>query len=217
MSARPPAGRVWDLPTRLFHWTLVALVIFSVVAVQLGGFWKDWHMRAGYAILALVVFRILWGFAGSRTARFASFLRGPRAAWAALRGNAPRVDGHDAAGGWSVAALLGFLFVQAAAGLFANDGSYSEGPLAALVSAPTSDALSTLHRYGEWALYALAGAHVAAVAWHAFVRREPLVRAMITGDRAGVRQPTEDDAFVRGRALLLAALAAALVGWVVSL
>jgi cytochrome b len=217
-SAPERAGRVWDLPTRLFHWTLALLVAFSLVSIQLGGFWKDWHMRSGYAILALVVFRLLWGFAGSRTARFASFVRGPRAVLAYLRGRASHAgDGHNPAGGWSVLALLAVLGVQAVTGLFSNDGSFSEGPLARLVSGETSDLFATVHRYGEWAIYAVVGLHLAAIAWYAAVRREPLVRAMVTGRRPGNVVATEDDAMTRLRALLLAALAAALVGWVVTL
>jgi cytochrome b len=211
------AGRLWDLPTRLFHWALVVLVSFSLVSIQLGGFWKDWHMRSGYAILALVVFRLLWGFAGSRTARFATFVRGPRAVLAYFGGRQDHPAGHNPAGGWSVLALLAVLGVQAATGLFSNDGSFSEGPLARLIAGETSDLFATVHRYGEWAIYGVIGLHLAAIAWYGAIRREPLVRAMVTGDRADIDTPTEDDMLTRLRALLLAALAAALVGWVVTL
>jgi cytochrome b len=212
------SARVWDLPLRLFHWTLAALVTFSLVSIQLGGFWKDWHMRSGYAILALLTFRTLWGFAGSRTARFASFVRRPRAVAAYVRGGLRSPpDGHNPLAGWSVLAMLGVLLLQAASGLFSNDGSYTEGPLAHLVSNALSDRLSTLHHYGEWAIYALIGLHLAAIGYYSVVRREPLVRAMVTGDRPGGVAPVRDDVPLRLRALLLALLAALLVGWIVLL
>lgn len=212
-----PPGRVWDLPTRIFHWTLAALVVFSVTSVKFGGLWLEWHMRSGYAILTLLAFRVLWGFAGSRTARFGDFVRGPRAVLAALRGRSDQHDGHSAAGGWSVLAMLAVLLAQAATGLFANDGSFMEGPLARFVSGASSDFASTIHRYGEWALYTMVGLHLAAIAYYGAVRRKPLVRAMVTGDRSGIRAPTEDDTLTRLRALLLAALASGLVGYVVTL
>ena len=94
MSSTDVRIRVWDLPTRIFHWTLAGLVIFSFTTGKVGGGWMEWHLRSGYAILALLVFRLAWGFAGSRTARFAHFLRGPRAALAYARetiGGAPSV------------------------------------------------------------------------------------------------------------------------------
>jgi cytochrome b len=219
---RPPgaqrSARVWDLPLRLFHWTLATLVVFSIVSIKLGGFWKDWHMRSGYAILTLLVFRILWGFAGSRTARFSSFLHGPRVVSAYLRG-LPQVPsaGHNPLGGWSVLAMLAVLLAQAASGLFANDGSFSEGPLAHLVSGAASDRLSTLHRYGEWAICALVGLHLAAIGYRTRIRHEPLVRAMLTGVRSGIAAAVRDDALLRLRALVLALLAAALVSIVVQL
>ena len=79
MSAAPVRIRVWDLPTRIFHWALTVLVLFSFATGKLGGSWLDWHMRSGYVILTLLVFRLAWGVLGSETARFASFLRGPGA------------------------------------------------------------------------------------------------------------------------------------------
>jgi cytochrome b len=212
------AGNVWDLPLRIFHWVLAALVAFSLVSIQLGGFWKEWHMRSGYAILTLLVFRLLWGFAGSRTARFASFVRGPRTVAAYLRsGLGAPPTGHNPLGGWSVLAMLGVLLLQASSGLFANDASYTEGPLAHLVSTTTSDRLSTLHRYGEWVIITLVGLHLAAIGYYSAVRREPLVRAMLTGERPGSFAPVCDDLWLRLRALLLALLAALLVGWIVFL
>ena len=152
--------RIWDLPTRLFHWTLVALIVFSVVTAKIGGNWMDWHTRSGYAILALLVFRVLWGLAGSRYARFASFVAAPRTALSYARERLTRAAsaphaGHSPLGGWAVVAMLAVLGVQGASGLFANDDIVTEGPWAKFVSDATSDRLTTVHRYNEKVVYAL--------------------------------------------------------------
>jgi cytochrome b len=213
----PAQVRVWDLPTRLFHWALLALVVFSFVSVKLGGFWMDWHMRSGYAILALLVFRILWGFAGSRYALFASFVRRPSQVIGYLRGQVEHGAGHSPLAAVSVLALLGVLLAQAGTGLFSNDGNFTEGPLARLVSSATSERLSTIHRFGEWALYALVGLHVAAIAYYTTFRKVALVRPMITGDRLDVDAPSADDGLaMRLRALALAVASAALVAFIVT-
>ena len=209
--------RVWDLPTRLFHWTLVVLIAFSVVTVKLGGLWMDWHMRSGYTILALVLFRILWGFAGSHYARFSTFVHRPSTILEYLRGSISHGAGHTPLGGLSVLAILAMLLLQASTGLFANDGNFTEGPLARLVSGATSERLSTIHRFGEWALYALVGLHVAAIAYYTTFRRVALVRPMITGDRFDVDAPSADDGLaMRLRALALAVASAALVAFIVT-
>jgi cytochrome b len=214
----PSPVRVWDLPTRLFHWALAALVAFSVATVKLGGFWMDWHMRSGYAILALVVFRILWGFAGSRYARFASFVRRPSEIVGYLRGQVEHGAGHSPLAAVSVLALLGVLLAQAGTGLFSNDGNFTEGPLARLVSGVAGERLSTVHRFGEWAIYALVGLHIAAIAYYTTFRKVALVRPMITGDRFDVDGPSADDGLaMRLRALALAVVAGSVVALVVTL
>jgi cytochrome b len=209
--------RVWDLPTRLFHWLLAVLVVFSFVSAKIGGAWTDWHFRSGYAILTLLLFRLLWGFTGSRNARFANFIRGPRAIVAYLRGRFDPGDGHDPLGGWSVVMMLAVLLVQAAAGLFANDAIASEGPLAKLVSSAASDRLTTLHRWGEKLLIALVLLHLGAISYFELRRGRRLVAPMWTGDRAGARRAERDDASLRLRALFFLAIAAGLVGWIVNL
>jgi cytochrome b len=209
--------RVWDLPIRLFHWALALLVAFSVVTVKLGGFWMDWHMRSGYAILALVVFRIAWGFAGSRYARFSSFVRRPADILGYLRGQVEHGAGHSPLGAVSVLALLGLLLLQAGTGLFSNDGNFTEGPLARLVSRATSERTSTVHRLGEWAVYTLVGLHIAAVTYYAAFRRVALIRPMVSGDRTDVDAPSADDgAMVRLRALALLLASGALVAFIVT-
>lgn len=209
--------RIWDLPTRLFHWSLAVLVVFSIVTAHIGGAWIDWHFRSGYAVLALIAFRIAWGFVGGRHARFANFLRGPSGIAAALRGESAPHAGHNPLGGLSVIAMLALIGAQAVGGLFANDDIASEGPLVRLVSKATSDTITTLHRINEKLIIALVVLHVAAIFFYLWRKRTNLVRPMITGDKSDVdpAQSTPDDAALRVRAALLLALSAAAVWWLV--
>jgi cytochrome b len=142
--------KVWDMPVRIFHWALAVLLVFQVVSGKIGGSMMPWHVYSGYAVLVLVIFRILWGFAGSTHARFASFLAGPAATLRFAvrlfsREAVPQV-GHNPLGGWMVVALIASLAVQTITGLFANDGVATQGPLAALVSLEASNDLSLVHR-----------------------------------------------------------------------
>jgi cytochrome b len=208
--------RIWDLPTRLFHWLLAVCVAGSLVSVQLGGNAIAWHFRFGYAILALVLFRVIWGWVGPRYARFASFPPDPAAAIASLRGAPHDGAGHNPLGAFSVYALLAALAFQAASGLFANDSIMWDGPLKNLVSSETSDRITTLHRLNRFVLLGLIGLHLAAIAWHALRLRERLVRPMIDGDRryppgAPLPEPARDDARIRLVAAALLALCAAAV------
>jgi cytochrome b len=177
--------KVWDEPVRLFHWLLVLLFAFMFYSGKAGGDWLEWHMRAGYAILALVLFRILWGFAGSTYARFSNFLASPSACLQfakklLTRAPAPSA-GHNPLGGWMVLVLLLALLVQTGTGLFANDDLLAEGPLAALVSKATSNQLSTLHYWNFNLLLVLAAVHVLAVLYHLQFMKENLIGAMFTG------------------------------------
>lgn len=177
--------RIWDLPLRIVHWAMVALLIALVVTAKMGGSALDWHMRGGEAMLTLVLFRILWGFLGSRNARFSSFIRGPRAVIAYTRSlwrppHAP-FAGHNPLGGWMVVLLLAALLVQATAGLFANDDIATEGPLARFISKDLSDALSTFHSRSAWFVVALATAHVAAVLFYLVRFQENLIQPMLDG------------------------------------
>ena len=175
----------WDLPTRLFHWALVVLVVFSYGTGKLGGEWLAWHMRSGYAILALLGFRLAWGFAGPRAARFASFLRGPATAVAYVRGlragEQRLVEGHNPLGGWSVVTMLGLLLLQAGTGLFSNDESAHEGPLAAKISEAMVDRMSAIHGWVQAALVVMVVLHVAAVLFYQLRLRMDVLRPMIAG------------------------------------
>lgn len=207
--------RVWDLPTRLFHWSLVALVVLSFVSVKIGGNWLTWHFYSGYALLALVGFRLVWGFVGGRYARFSSFLFGPKAIIAYLRGSpdAPRTLGHNPLGSLSVYGLLGLTGLQALGGLFANDDIASEGPLARFVSKAVSDQITSLHHLNEKFIMLLVLLHVAALMYYRFAKRENLIQAMVTGDKpAGdPAAASRDDVALRLRGLLVLAVCAALV------
>jgi cytochrome b len=211
--------RVWDAPTRLFHWALVALLVASYVTAEFDEL--EWHMRAGYGVLALLLFRLAWGFVGSDTARFSHFVRGPRAAWHHLRGffsSAPDVAvGHNPAGGWAVLAMLLVLCLQVGTGLFADDDISDAGPLAQYVERPARRFLTGLHDQSFNVLLALAALHVAAIAAYWVVRRQNLVWPMVTGAKrlpAVVAAPRLRRPVVAGVIFVVAACFAA---WMASL
>jgi cytochrome b len=211
---------VWDLPTRLFHWILVALVAAQYASGEFGWLPMSWHYWLGYVTLALIVFRVLWGFAGSETSRFAGFVRGPRAVLRhvadALRGRAEHVPGHNPLGGWSVLAMLATLAVQATSGLFASDDISEEGPFAAQVSDATVAAMTRIHNLGRQALLVLITLHIAAVLLHWVIRNDNLVAPMLHG-RARFAQVRALRFASSWRALLIFAISAAAVWALVAL
>ncbi|MEA3641022.1 MAG: cytochrome b/b6 domain-containing protein [Lamprobacter sp.] len=172
--------KVWDLPTRVFHWTLFLAVIAAVLTGLQGGNWMLWHERAGLLILGLLVFRLIWGLLGSTYARFAQFFPTPRKILAYLRGHWHE-EGHNPLGALSVFALLLVLLFQAVSGLFSNDDIAFNGPLYALVSKADSNGLSRLHRQGLWVILALVSLHILAVLYYSLLRRNNLIRPMLTG------------------------------------
>lgn len=213
-------ARVWDLPVRLFHWSLALLVVFQFASGYTGGNVMRWHMIGGYTILSLVLFRVGWGFAGSTTARFSSFLAGPRAALAfgrrLLSGEPAPYAGHNPLGGWMVVFLLAALALQAGSGLFANDDIATEGPLAVLVSKDTSDWLTGIHRSNQNLLLVLIGLHIAAVLFHWRVKKENLISAMFTGVKrlpADLAKETSSLRFASPWRALGLLIATALVVW----
>ena len=221
MSYSRLSVRIWDVPTRLFHWAFAACVVGAYVCVKLGGLYMDWHVRLGLAAFGLVAFRIVWGFIGPRHARFFNFVRGPGAMMAYLRGALPQ-GGHNPLGALSVLAMLLAIGVQAASGLFITDDIMVQGPLYGRIDPSTSSFLAWLHHSNEWIMIALVALHLAAVVWYALVRRQTLVRAMITGDMpagqlADDAQASEDGPAVWLRGLVLAACVAGLVWWIQSL
>jgi cytochrome b len=174
---------VWDIPTRLFHWLLPILVITSYVSVKTDR--MEIHLLSGYAMAALLLFRLLWGLFGSDSARFARFLKSPFAALHHIGGLFRREPdsepGHNAAGGWMVMLLLALLLVQVGTGLCANDDIVTEGPLAKYVGKALSDRLSGIHDFNFNLLAAAAALHIAVVCVYAIFKRQNLVRPMITG------------------------------------
>jgi cytochrome b len=212
--------RVWDSPTRIFHWTLVLLVVFSFTTGKIGGDWMTWHLRSGYAILALLLFRLAWGFAGGSSARFATFLRGPRAALeyarATFSGRHPFTAGHNPAGGWMVVLMLALLLVQAASGLFADDEIATQGPLAVKVSNAVVAKMSSLHSYNSWALVVAVSVHVIAVAAYQWGLKVDLLGPMFHGWKTvppGMRPPEP----TRGPVVLATVLLAISAGLVYAL
>lgn len=176
---------VWDLPLRLFHWVLVGLLAFS--------WWSgekhemEWHRWSGYAILFLLVFRLYWGLVGGRTARFAHFVRGPRAAFSYLRGSEKPDIGHNPLGGWSVVAMLTILVAMVMAGLFAVDvDGLESGPLADYVSFDAGRLASNMHSLIFNLLAGLIVLHVAAILFYQVARRRNLVGPMIIGSMKAV-------------------------------
>lgn len=214
--------RVWDLPTRLFHWALAAAVIGLVVTAKTGA--MDWHFRLGYTVMALLVFRLAWGFVGGRWSRFSSFVYAPGSLLAYLRGR-PHPDhlvGHNPLGAASVFALLAVLLLQVATGLVSDDAITFTGPLAAMVPGSWSSAATSWHKGpGQWLLIALVALHVLAVLFYVAIKRVRLVRPMLSGDRAvapgHAPAPSRDDGRSRLLALVLFALSAGLAAWVSTL
>lgn len=181
------ATRVWDLPTRLFHWLLVLSFVAAYVTAQLGPAWMDWHFRAGYLLATLLLFRLVWGVVGSDSARFSQFLRGPRSVYRYLRGHGIDTPhfGHNPAGGWMVVIMLVTLMVISVSGFFADDLILFSGPLAACVPVEARDLHSRFHVLASYLALVLIGLHLLAIAVYTFGLRQPLVTAMITGRRCG--------------------------------
>jgi cytochrome b len=194
MNASLRRVHVWDASTRLFHWAVVLLVVAAYVTWQLN--WMDWHARCGYAVLALALFRVLWGFFGSETARFARFLAAPRVAahhlLHALRREPDRQAGHNAAGGWMVLLLVLLLLAEALSGLYVANDVADQGPLTELTPASIANAITALHSILWNALLGAVALHLLAILVYAAVKGHDLLRPMITGWKllpADVRPP----------------------------
>ena len=179
--------RVWDTPTRLFHWLLVGLVVFSFVTAKIGITAMRYHEWSGFTILVLVVFRLFWGFFGGRQSRFTEFLRGPAVVFryvsSSFAKDSGRHLGHNPLGGWSIIAMLASLVTQAGTGMFANDDILTEGPLYGLVSKGTSDWLTGIHHLNAKVLLALIVVHIGAVVFYLAVKHENLIKPMIFGTK----------------------------------
>lgn len=194
--------KLWDAPLRIFHWTFAVAVVAAITTGWLGGGLMVWHGRLGLLVLGLLMFRLLWGFAGSTYARWSRILGAAFGVKSYLQGNWQEA-GHNPLGALSVLAMLGLVGFQVISGLMATDDIAFKGPLYALVSSDTGSWLTGLHRQAKWLLVGFIGLHLAAIAWYTLVRRKPLVGAMIKG-RARREHPAQRDA--RGGSLLAAVL-----------
>ena len=212
-APRASGIRIWDLPTRLFHWLLVVLIVLLYATGDYGLLDMNWHFWFGYATVALLIFRLLWGFLGSQTSRFASFVRGPRAVVSYVRESysaaAHSVIGHNPLGGWSVIALLVCVMVQAISGLFSSDEIEADGPLVSRVSNYSVRLMTRVHHWNQNLLLLLVALHVGAILIYLLVKHDNLVVPMITG-----RKPLAEPASLRfasawlALALLLVSIAA---------
>lgn len=219
---RPPSDngvRIWDLPTRLFHWALVVLIALQYASGEFGLFPMKWHYLLGYTTLALILFRVLWGFAGSETSQFGGFLRGPRAVFHylvdTLRGGKTRIHGHNPLGGWSIVSMLACVAAQALSGLFASDDISEEGPLTDRVSDAVVDLMTRIHQLNRYVLLALIVLHIGAVLAHWLIRDDNLVAPMLHG-RARFESQSAPRLVSPWRALGLLAISATLVWAIVA-
>ena len=216
--------RVWDLPTRTFHWLLATCVIGSIGTAWIGGNAMAWHFRLGYVVFTLLGFRVLWGVVGGHWSRFVNFIYAPATIVRYLRGASQAHEhhevGHSPLGALSVFGLLVLLAAQVGTGLFADDEIASSGPLVKFVAGATSLALTKWHKsFGQWLVIALIVLHIGAILYYLVVKKRNLVRPMLGGDKqlAAPAPAAVDNGRSRAFAALLVALCAALVWWIASL
>jgi cytochrome b len=214
--------RVWDLPTRIFHWALLVCVIGLAITGLTGGGLLTWHARLGYAILSLLLFRVLWGLIGGRWSRFASFIYSPGSVVNYLRGQAhpDHLVGHNPVGAGSVFAMLLFLLAQVGTGLVADDEIAFTGPLNRFVDTANGLLATWYHkRVGIWILLALIVLHVAAVLFYLWKKKENLIMPMIDGDKtvSAPVVPSRDDAASHIVAVVVLGVCVGFVTWIVKL
>lgn len=214
--------RIWDLPTRIFHWLLATCVIALVITGSVGGNWMNWHLRLGYAVLTLLLFRLVWGFLGGHWSRFSSFIYAPSSLLAYLKGQArpEHSAGHTPLGAMSVFALLLILGAQVGTGLMSDDEISVFGPLVRFVSGDTVALATSYHKnVGKFIVFALVALHVLAIVYYHLVRKQRLVPPMIVGDKhlAAPVTASRDTAGTRLLALMILIVCAAAVVWLVRL
>lgn len=213
--------KIWDLPTRVFHWLLVSSFVAAYVTNWLGISYFVYHLWAGYCVVILLVFRILWGIVGTHHARFVNFVRHPiesvRYAFHLTKGKARSYPGHNPLGALMVLTLLLVLLLQAVTGLFANDEIFNTGPLYGYVSHELSLQLTVIHKELFYWIVGAVVIHVGAVLFYVFVKRENLIKAMVTGKKP-VRGLDEAKAIDSSRvwlALALIVIISAVLAWII--
>jgi cytochrome b len=201
--------RVWDLPTRIFHWVLVFCVVSLITTAQIGGNAMDWHFRLGYCTLSLVLFRLVWGLVGGHWSRFSTFLYSPHTLIRYLRGQGgPELAiGHNPMGAGSVFAILLFLLLQIASGLISDDEISASGPFTSKVPSAWVERASFYHtKIGQPVLYTLLGLHVCAILFYLWRKRQNLIRPMLWGDKDVAQAVASSRDDWRSRALAAAVL-----------
>ena len=213
--------RVWDLPTRVFHWSLVLCTLGLAISGLTGGSAMIWHLRLGYAVLTLLLFRIVWGLLGGRWSRFGAFIYAPRSIINYLigKGKPEHSVGHSPIGAGSVFAMLAVLLAQVGSGLMSDDEIAFAGPLTSFVSNATVGLATNYHaNIGKWLLLALVVLHVAAILFY-LRRKNNLVSAMVYGDKELLvaSLPSRDDTASRVLALLIFSACSTFAYWVSTL
>jgi cytochrome b len=219
-TSQPKPVRVWDLPTRVFHWSLALAVLGSVVSAKIGGNAMVWHFWCGYTVCTLLVFRLLWGLVGGYWSRLVRLVFSPLTLLRYLRGQDRPGEhlsvGHSPTGALAVLAMLALLLAQVSTGLVADDEIANVGPLNRLVSSAWAATATSWHKsWGQWLLLGLMGLHLVAIAVYTW-RRHPLLRAMWSGDKTlpPGTPASADAATQRWLALVLLLACAGAVAWV---
>ena len=207
---------MWDLPTRAFHWLLTVSLLGSWITAEAGFEWTETHFLFGYCSLGLVSFRILWGFAGTRYARFSNFVKGPATVWHAgkklFTPDPAKEVGHNPLGGWSVLLMMLLVGIQAATGLFISDDIFYAGPYNAVVSSSTAGTLAAIHHTNFVVLQVAVAIHLAAILWYRVRKKTALVTPMVTG-----RKHVAENAGISSSKLIRALLIGAAVAVCVTL
>lgn len=214
--------RVWDLPTRIFHWTLVICIVSLITTAQLGGNAMTWHFRFGYVVLSLLLFRLCWGFVGGQWSRFSSFTYHPRVVWRYLKGqhHPEHSLGHNPLGALSVFAMLAILLLQVTSGFFSDDEISAYGPLSKFAGESVVSLATYYHKnIGKIMLIVLVVLHLGAIVYYALRQKNNLIKPMISGDKKAqlMVRPSRDDTQSRTLALFILLACATLVGALVTL
>jgi cytochrome b len=222
MNSQHTKTRVWDLPTRIFHWALAICVLCLLITGFRGGDAMPWHYRFGYCALTLLTFRLVWGIVGGKWSRFASFVYAPSNIVRYLKGQGDPLHsvGHNPLGAFSVFAMLALLLVQIGTGLISDDEISAAGPLTKFVSNAMVSLASSYHiTWGKLLVIVLIVSHVVAIVFYLYKKRENLIKPMLHGDKLlPVATPASaDNATTRALALGILLVCAAAVYWLVNL
>ena len=220
MTANNPLHnvRVWDLPTRVFHWALALCIVGLLITGNIGGNWMVWHFRLGLTVLALLMFRLVWGLVGGRWSRFGAFIYSPRSLIDYVKGNGKPEHsvGHTPTGAGSVFALLAVLLAQVGSGLISDDEIAFAGPLTRFVSGATINLATNYHtNIGKWIILGLVILHIAAIVFYLW-RKQNLIMPMLHGNKQlpMVVPASMDNSGTRIMALVIFGICAAFVGWI---